>query len=73
MGAADDRDVPRPVPGRRGVLTCWIRLLVAATVTYVVIEVIVAITAGTFACSAALIGFGLDSAIEVSSAVAVVR
>ncbi len=48
-----------------------IRLLVAATITYNVIEAIVAITAGTIASSIALVGFGLDSVIEVSSAAAV--
>jgi divalent metal cation (Fe/Co/Zn/Cd) transporter len=46
-------------------------LLVAATITYNFIEAIVAITAGTIASSTALIGFGLDSVIEVSSAAAV--
>ncbi|GHG01742.1 hypothetical protein GCM10018777_10510 [Streptomyces albogriseolus] len=45
--------------------------LVAATITYNVIEAIVAITAGTLASSTALISFGLDSVIEVSSAAAV--
>ena len=44
------------------------RLLVAATITYNVIEGIIAISAGTIAGSTALIGFGLDSMIEVSSA-----
>jgi divalent metal cation (Fe/Co/Zn/Cd) transporter len=53
------------------VLRRRIRLLVAATITYNVIEAIVAITAGTIASSVALIGFGLDSVIEVSSAAAV--
>jgi divalent metal cation (Fe/Co/Zn/Cd) transporter len=48
-----------------------VRLLVAATITYNVIEAVVAITAGTAASSTALIGFGLDSVIEVSSAAAV--
>ncbi|WP_456044097.1 hypothetical protein [Streptomyces virginiae] len=47
------------------------RLLVAATITYNAIEAIVAVTAGTIASSTALIGFGLDSVIEVSSAAAV--
>ncbi len=56
---------------RRNVLTRRIRLLVAATITYNVIEAIVALTAGTIASSTALIGFGLDSVIEVSSAAAV--
>jgi divalent metal cation (Fe/Co/Zn/Cd) transporter len=61
----------RPSPARRDVLAKRIRLLVAATITYNVIEAIVAITAGTIASSTALIGFGLDSVIEVSSAAAV--
>jgi divalent metal cation (Fe/Co/Zn/Cd) transporter len=56
---------------RRAVLRRRIRLLVAATITYNVVEAIVAITAGTIAGSIALIGFGLDSVIEVSSAAAV--
>ncbi|WP_432095696.1 cation transporter [Streptomyces sp. bgisy100] len=60
-----------PSPARRDALTHRIRLLVAATITYNVIEAIVAITAGTIASSTALIGFGLDSVIEVSSAAAV--
>ena len=48
-----------------------IRLLVAATITYNLIEAVVAITAGTLASSTALIGFGLDSVVEVASASAV--
>ncbi|MFI6028073.1 cation transporter [Amycolatopsis magusensis] len=56
---------------RRAVLTRRVRLLVAATITYNVIEAIVAISAGTIASSTALIGFGLDSVIEVASATAV--
>ena len=47
------------------------RLLVAATITYNVAEAVVAIGAGMAASSAALIGFGLDSVIEVASAAAV--
>ena len=43
----------------------------AATITYNVVEAIIAISAGTVAGSIALIGFGLDSVIEVSSAAAV--
>jgi divalent metal cation (Fe/Co/Zn/Cd) transporter len=58
-------------PARRSVLTRRVRWLVAATITYNVIEAVVAITAGTIASSTALIGFGLDSVIEVSSAAAV--
>ncbi|MFB7211749.1 cation transporter [Streptomyces sp. NPDC056255] len=60
-----------PSPARRDALARRIRLLVAATITYNVIEAVVAITAGTLASSTALIGFGLDSVIEVSSAAAV--
>ncbi|MEU1801600.1 cation transporter [Streptomyces sp. NPDC019937] len=60
-----------PSPARRDALTRRIRLLVAATITYNVIEAIAAVTAGTLASSTALIGFGLDSVIEVSSAAAV--
>ena len=60
-----------PAPGRRARLAGRIRLLIAATITYNVIEAIVAITAGTLASSTALIGFGLDSVVEVSSAAAV--
>ena len=48
-----------------------VRLLVAATITYNVIEAVVALVAGSVASSAALIGFGLDSVIEVASATAV--
>jgi divalent metal cation (Fe/Co/Zn/Cd) transporter len=60
-----------PSPARRDALAKRIRLLVVATITYNVIEAIVAITAGTIASSTALISFGLDSVIEVSSAAAV--
>ncbi|GAA4063565.1 cation transporter [Nonomuraea soli] len=60
-----------PSPARRTVLQRRIRWLVGATITYNVIEAIVAITAGTAASSAALIGFGLDSIVEVASATAV--
>ncbi|MEV4285974.1 cation transporter [Nonomuraea bangladeshensis] len=60
-----------PSPARRTTLRRRIRLLVAATITYNVIEAAVAITAGTLASSAALIGFGLDSVVEVASAAAV--
>ncbi|WP_447002787.1 cation transporter [Saccharothrix isguenensis] len=61
----------KPDPPRRAALTRRVRLLVAATITYNVVEAIVAITAGTIASSTALIGFGLDSVIEVASATAV--
>jgi divalent metal cation (Fe/Co/Zn/Cd) transporter len=60
-----------PAEERRQVLQRRIRLIVGATIAYNVIEAIVAITAGSIASSAALIGFGLDSVIEVLSAAAV--
>ncbi|MDF4254413.1 cation transporter [Streptomyces sp. WMMB303] len=60
-----------PGPARREVLTRRIRLLVAATLAYNTVEAAVALTAGSMASSTALIGFGLDSVIEVSSAAAV--
>jgi divalent metal cation (Fe/Co/Zn/Cd) transporter len=56
---------------RREILSRRIRFLVAATITYNVIEAFVALSAGAAASSSALIGFGLDSVIEVSSALAV--
>jgi hypothetical protein len=59
-----------PPSDRRAVLARRVRLLVAATITYNVIEAAVALTAGVRASSTALIGFGLDSVIEVSSAAA---
>lgn len=60
-----------PSPARRDVLTRRIRLLVAATIAYNAVEAVVAITAGSIASSTALVGFGLDSVIEVASAAAV--
>ncbi|MGP4033165.1 cation diffusion facilitator family transporter [Pseudarthrobacter sp. 1C304] len=59
-----------PSPERRAVLSRRIRLFAAATITYNVIEAVVALWAGGVADSSALIGFGLDSVIEVSSALA---
>ncbi|MBA2640610.1 MAG: cation transporter [Nocardioidaceae bacterium] len=52
-------------------LTRRVRLLVATTIGYNVVEAAVALAAGTAASSGALIGFGLDSIVEVMSAVAV--
>ena len=60
-----------PDAARRAVLSRQIRWFVAATITYNVIEAVVAITAGTIASSSALIGFGLDSIVEVTSAATV--
>ncbi|MCC3763393.1 cation transporter [Glycomyces sp. TRM65418] len=60
-----------PTPERRARLARTIRFLVMATIAYNVIEAVVAISAGTVASSTALIGFGLDSIVEVASAAAV--
>ncbi|WBB57716.1 cation transporter [Streptomyces sp. WMMC500] len=59
-----------PGPVRAALLARRIRLLVAATIAYNVVEAAVALTAGVLASSGALIGFGLDSVVEVSSAAA---
>lgn len=56
---------------RRAVLHRRVRLVVAATITYNVVEAVIALTAGAAASSAALIGFGLESVVEVLSAAAV--
>ena len=56
---------------RRGTLQRRIRWIVGITIGYNIIEVVIALSAGAAASSAALIGFGLDSVIEVLSAAAV--
>ncbi|MDO5746747.1 MAG: cation transporter [Actinomycetaceae bacterium] len=56
---------------RQQILRRRIRMIVAATIVYNIIEAIVALVAGNIASSSALIGFGLDSTIEVLSAAAV--
>ena len=56
---------------RTSVLRRRIRIVVAITITWNVIEAVVALIAGGIASSAALIGFGLDSIVEVLSAAAV--
>jgi divalent metal cation (Fe/Co/Zn/Cd) transporter len=60
-----------PLGTRRARLHGRIRLLVGATITYNVIEAVVALAEGTRVSSSALIGFGLDSVVEISSAAAV--
>ncbi|MDY6996947.1 MAG: cation transporter [Actinomycetota bacterium] len=60
-----------PTAARRAVLTRRVRLLVAATITYNVVEAVIALTEGARVSSSALIGFGLDSTVEVASAAAV--
>ena len=63
---------PKPITdARRAVLHRRVRWIVAGTITYNVLEAVIALTAGTIASSSALIGFGLDSIVEVLSAAAV--
>ncbi|MBK6018939.1 cation transporter [Streptomyces sp. MBT53] len=71
MGAGTSLAPPGPSPVRRDQLTRRIRLLVGATIAYNVVEAVIALAAGTAASSSALVGFGLDSVVEVSSAAAV--
>src|SRR6478752_2205573 len=56
---------------RSRILQRRIRLIVAATIGYNLVEAVVAIAAGSVASSGALVAFGLDSTIEVLSAGAV--
>ena len=60
-----------PTPTRRAVLTRRVRLLVAATISYNVVEAVIALAEGARVSSSALVGFGLDSTVEVASAAAV--
>ena len=65
------RMVPELTDQRRQLLSRRIRIFVAVTISYNVLEAIIALTEGVRVSSTALIGFGLDSVIEVSSAAAV--
>ena len=56
-----------PDPTHRARLAGRARLLAGASVAYNVVEAVIAIAAGVAASSTALIAFGLDSLIEVSS------
>ncbi|GAB3597596.1 cation transporter [Microbacterium tumbae] len=58
-------------PARIGVLRRRIRWIVGFTIAYNLVEGVIALLAGGAASSAALIGFGLDSFVEVLSAAAV--
>lgn len=53
---------------RSGLLRRRAQLLVWATIFWNTIEAFVALTAGAGASSGALVGFGLDSTVEVSAA-----
>jgi divalent metal cation (Fe/Co/Zn/Cd) transporter len=56
-----------PDAERRRLLGRRARLLAGASVSYNLVEAVVAISAGLVAGSVALVGFGLDSLVEVSS------
>lgn len=58
-------------PARRDTLRRRIRIIVGVTISYNVIEAVIAIAAGAVASSTALLAFGLDSIVEVLSAAAV--
>jgi len=60
-----------PSLARQALLGRRVRMLVAATIGYNVVEGVVAVAVGLVASSSALVGFGLDSAVEVASATAV--
>lgn len=57
--------------GRTSLLRRRVRLIVAFTIMYNIAEAVIAIAAGVAASSVALIGFGLDSTVEVLSATAI--
>ena len=58
-------------PERKALLHRRIRRIVGVTIGYNLIEAVVSVAAGAVASSAALVGFGLDSLVEVLSAAAV--
>ena len=66
MSATAATQVP-PTAERRRQLGRRAQLLAGASVSYNVLEAIVAVTAGLAASSIALVGFGLDSLVEVGS------
>jgi divalent metal cation (Fe/Co/Zn/Cd) transporter len=59
-------------PQDRGHLGRRAQLLAGASITYNLIEAVVAISAGLVAGSVALVGFGLDSIVEVSSGLIII-
>jgi hypothetical protein len=59
--------VPALSPAQRRRLGRRAQLLAGVSVTYNLIEAVVAVTAGSVAGSIALVGFGLDSLVEMSS------
>lgn len=57
----------RPTSAERARLGRRAQLLAGASVTYNAVEAVVAVAAGSAASSVALVGFGLDSLVEMSS------
>ncbi len=62
---------PAPTAAERARLGRRAQLLAGVSVTYNVVEAVIAISAGVVAGSVALVGFGLDSVVEVSSGLVV--
>ncbi len=60
-----------PSPIRVATLNRRVRLLVGGVLVYNTLEAAIALTAGVIAGSTALVGFGLDSIVEVTSALAI--
>ncbi len=65
------RKATEPVLDRRARLNRWARRLAWVTIVYNTTEGVVAIGAGAVAGSVALVSFGLDSAVEVASALVI--
>src|SRR5947209_6634099 len=64
---------PERAPDRRDLAARrWAWWLTAATIAWNTLEAVVAIASGVLAGSIALVGFGLDSVVEVGSAVVIV-
>ncbi|GAB3560794.1 cation transporter [Spelaeicoccus albus] len=71
MSPSDSATAPGDTDERTRTLQRRIRWIVAITISYNVVEAVVAIAAGAVASSVALVGFGLDSIVEVLSAAAI--
>jgi len=67
MSSATPVTLPALSPQQRAALGRRAQLLAGATVAYNTVEAVIAITAGVAASSVALVGFGLDSVVEMSS------
>jgi len=72
MATTHTSGAPKLDPSQRARLGRRAQLLAGASVTYNVVEAVVAVTAGLVAGSVALVGFGLDSVVEVSSGLIII-